>query len=43
MKYNMKVITCFRCGYDMTQIQVCHLRCLNCGTEMDCSDKGLVW
>lgn len=34
---------CMICGFIMGEINVCHLRCDNCGAEMDCSDKGSVW
>ena len=27
----------------MIAIQVCHLRCNNCGAELTCSDKGHFW
>lgn len=35
--------TCMRCGKVMHELSACHLRCDNCGSEMDCSDKGSVW
>ena len=34
---------CDKCGFKMEKLQECHLRCPNCGTHMDCSDKGSVW
>ena len=34
---------CMMCGHLMEELSVCHLRCDNCGAEMDCSDKGSVW
>ena len=34
---------CPKCGYLMTSLQACHLRCENCGAELTCSDKGLYW
>ena len=34
---------CLRCGFEMGELSSCHLRCTNCGAEMDCSDKGSVW
>jgi len=40
---DMDNIICMKCGYEMKNIQVCHLKCFNCGAEMDCSDKGSVW
>lgn len=36
-------LECYRCGFKMTPIQPCHLRCNNCGTELTCSDKGSFW
>ena len=36
-------VECPRCGFTMTPIQVCHLRCQNCGNELTCSDKGSFW
>jgi len=35
--------TCMKCFNYMEEIQPCHLKCFNCGAEMDCSDKGFVW
>jgi predicted RNA-binding Zn-ribbon protein involved in translation (DUF1610 family) len=34
---------CLVCGAKMETIQACHLRCPNCGSEMTCGEKGLVW
>lgn len=34
---------CARCGEKMIEMQPCHLICPNCGSHMDCSDKGTVW
>ena len=34
---------CPVCGRMMTEIQVCHLLCRNCGAVLDCSDKGVFW
>ena len=34
---------CDRCGNVMEEIQPCHLRCPNCGSHLDCTDKGSVW
>lgn len=34
---------CLRCGFTMINIQSCHLRCENCGSELTCSDKGSFW
>ena len=39
----LDVVKCFICGHNMKSIQSCHLKCLNCGSEMDCSDKGWTW
>jgi len=39
----LEVAKCFICGNNMKSIQSCHLKCLNCGSEMDCSDKGWIW
>jgi len=36
-------IECPRCGFTMTYIQACHVRCHNCGAELTCSDKGSFW
>lgn len=33
---------CLKCGFEMTPIQSCHLKCENCGAEKDCSDTP-VW
>ena len=38
-----KNIECLRCGFIMTYIQTCHVRCDNCGAELTCSDKGSFW
>src|SRR5689334_14430025 len=29
-------IECLRCGFEMKNMTTCHLRCPNCGMEMDC-------
>lgn len=34
---------CARCDTPMTPIQPCHLQCMNCGSHLDCSDKGSYW
>ena len=34
---------CLVCGHMMFKMQACHLKCPNCGAEMDCSDKGFIW
>ena len=34
---------CPICNDSMKNIQPCHIKCFNCGAEMDCSDKGSVW
>jgi predicted amidophosphoribosyltransferase len=38
-----KTELCDRCGHDMKEIQPCHLICPNCGSHLDCTDKGNVW
>ena len=35
--------TCDRCGFKMKELNACHLICPNCGSHMDCSDKGTTW
>jgi hypothetical protein len=43
-KQQQPQIECLICGFKtMKNITACHLRCSNCGSEMDCSDKGLTW
>tara|TARA_B110000014_G_scaffold218920_1_gene174206 strand:- start:900 stop:1052 length:153 start_codon:yes stop_codon:yes gene_type:complete len=39
-KMNQKYdeIICISCGEVMFKLQECHLRCPNCGGEIDCSD-----
>jgi DNA-directed RNA polymerase subunit RPC12/RpoP len=34
---------CDICGHSMEELQPCHLRCPNCGSHMDCTDKGNTW
>lgn len=34
---------CDRCGYAMSKLTECHLICINCGANYDCSDKGSTW
>ena len=36
-------VKCTICDEEMEELSACHLRCDNCGSEMDCSDKGSVW
>ncbi len=36
-------IECIRCGFDMVDINECHLKCFRCGAELTCSDKGNYW
>ena len=38
-----ELIRCPKCGSVMEYVQECHLRCMNCGAELDCSDKGWAW
>ena len=40
--YRMKS-KCDKCGYKMKKLNTCHLICPNCGSHLDCSDKGTVW
>ena len=42
-KNKKKRYLCMRCGYEMTEMTVCHLKCFRCGAEHDCSDKGNFW
>ena len=30
--------TCDRCGNHMEKLTSCHLKCMKCGSEIDCSD-----
>ena len=34
---------CDKCGHKMKKLNTCHLICPNCGSHLDCSDKGSVW
>ncbi len=43
MKGLIKSRICDRCDNIMEEMQPCHLKCFNCGAEMDCSEKGLTW
>jgi hypothetical protein len=36
-------VICMKCFDIMEEMSPCHLRCPNCGCEMDCSDKGGIW
>ncbi len=36
-------VVCPVCGYSMEYLQACHVRCPNCGAELDCDDKGIIW
>ena len=36
-------VKCPICDEEIEELSACHLRCDNCGSEMDCSDKGSVW
>jgi hypothetical protein len=38
-----KQYECIRCGFEMVEMSVCHLKCFRCGVEHDCSDKGGFW
>ena len=34
---------CDKCGEFMVKMTECHLICPNCGSHLDCSDKGTTW
>jgi len=36
-------VKCPRCNEIMLDMQSCHLICPNCGSHLDCSDKGSYW
>lgn len=36
-------VACPRCSHAMIEMQACHLLCGNCGSHLDCSDKGSYW
>ena len=36
-------VDCPRCGSGMVDMQACHMFCPNCGSHLDCSDKGSYW
>jgi len=36
-------VKCTRCNETMLDMQACHLICPNCGSHLDCSDKGNYW
>lgn len=36
-------VKCPRCEENMKNMQACHLFCANCGSHLDCSDKGSYW
>jgi len=38
-----KIVSCPVCNNEMTFIQTCHLRCMVCGAELSCEDKGWFW
>ncbi|HSA75275.1 MAG TPA: hypothetical protein VLE21_03715 [Candidatus Nitrosocosmicus sp.] len=42
-EYSEKKVECIRCGAIMGQLSACHLRCIKCGAELTCSDKGNYW
>ena len=33
--------SCPKCGFNMVNIKPCMLRCQNCGSVKDCSEKGI--
>lgn len=39
----VKIVSCPVCNNEMTFIQTCHLRCMVCGAELSCEDKGWFW
>ena len=36
-------IICPRCDNTMNKFTTCHMICPNCGSHLDCSDKGTFW
>lgn len=34
---------CPKCNEKMKELNACHLICPNCGSHLDCSDKGNFW
>jgi len=36
-------IMCPKCDFKMNKLTSCHLICSNCGSHLDCSDKGNFW
>ena len=36
-------IMCPKCDFKMDELTSCHLICPNCGSHLDCSDKGNFW
>lgn len=36
-------VMCPKCNSKMQSIQTCHMQCMNCGSHLDCSDKGSFW
>lgn len=36
-------IECPKCNNNMDAMTACHLICPNCGSHLDCSDKGNFW
>lgn len=34
---------CPKCGFQMKNMTSCHMICPNCGSHLDCSDKGNFW
>ena len=34
---------CPICDNIMEHLQTCHLRCMNCGAELTCDEKGTTW
>ena len=38
-----KSVSCPVCNNEMTYIQSCHVKCMACGAELSCEDKGWFW
>ena len=39
----MKKEICPKCNNEMSKLNTCHLICNNCGSHLDCTDKGGFW
>ena len=40
---NNQDVICPRCENTMNKFTTCHMICPNCGSHLDCSDKGTFW